>query len=174
MFCSFCKTGDHDFENPCQQMTDAMENMRKRSEERRHQMIEVERDDWPPEKHVALRWEAHGFQCLVARGFAALCGYVLVPVGHPCERLWYDDVDVSVHGGLTFRQRVKGGSWFGFDCGHCDDWQGWIENGHAFERPGKIWTVDDVKAEVERLAEQFAKLATAPAGEPKDPPALPG
>ena len=173
MACHFCKTNDHDFENPCQQQKDAFERMKKRSEERRQQMMEVERDDWPPPNHVVATWEAHGFTCMVARGMVALCGYVKVPVGHPSERLWYDDVPVQVHGGLTFRTRVKGGSWFGFDCGHFGDWWGIIENGHGTEHPGNIWTVDDVKAEVERLAKQFAEI-TSCCDAPKDPPAPPG
>ena len=44
-----------------------------------------------------------GLDCLIVRNrFGALCGYVGVPAGHPAHGKDYDDVDVSVHGGLTF------------------------------------------------------------------------
>jgi len=41
--------------------------------------------------------------CLIVRNRGgALCGYVGVPPSHPWFEKGYDDVDVSVHGGLTF------------------------------------------------------------------------
>lgn len=56
------------------------------------------------------------------------CGYVKVEPGHP----WYgkyDEIDCSVHGGLTFADPDmscdKGGPdngwWVGFDCAHSGD-----------------------------------------------------
>ena len=61
-------------------------------------------------------------------------GYVVVPDGHPMHGADYDDVDVSVHGGLTFASSVgavsgwpevlseDGGGWiFGFDTAHPGD-----------------------------------------------------
>jgi hypothetical protein len=149
-------------------MKDAFDRMDKRNKEQQRKMMD-EVIEWPRPGHAALEWEAHGLSCAIKNGYVALCGYVKVPDGHPCERLWYDDVKVDVHGGLTFRCKVKDGSWFGFDCGHFGDWWGYAEKGHAFENPGKIWTIDDVKAETERLAEQLAKLATS-IGEPKGQP----
>ena len=52
-----------------------------------------------------IQWldEATGLPCLIVRGpVGALCGYVGVPEGHPHFEQKYDDVDVRVHGGLTF------------------------------------------------------------------------
>jgi len=41
--------------------------------------------------------------CLILRGpMKALCGYVGVPPSHPVYQKEYNDIDVAVHGGLTF------------------------------------------------------------------------
>lgn len=44
-----------------------------------------------------------GYPCLIVRNpLGALCGYVGVNAKHPCYDQDYDNVDVDVHGGLTF------------------------------------------------------------------------
>lgn len=55
-------------------------------------------------------------------GMGYRCGYVRVPSGHPWEGKDYNEIDANVHGGLTYGDRDKDGSWWiGFDCGHyCD------------------------------------------------------
>jgi hypothetical protein len=69
--------------------------------------------------------ELTGYKCTVWRHptFGSLNGYVAIPKGH---RVWgkgYDDVDVDVHGGLTYANEDKETSeWvFGFDCTHAGD-----------------------------------------------------
>lgn len=69
--------------------------------------------------------ELTGYKCTVWRHptLGHLCGYVAIPKGH---RVWgkgYDDVDVEVHGGLTYADEDKEtGEWvFGFDCSHGGD-----------------------------------------------------
>ena len=62
---------------------------------------------------------------------AFYCGYVGVPVGHRLHGDPYDQVNVRVHGGLTYADLHKrrlsdapgtdGLWWFGFDCAHADD-----------------------------------------------------
>lgn len=57
------------------------------------------------------------------------CGYVLVPSGHPADGMWYDDIEMEVHGGLTFGSssmkypipQEQAGFWIGFDTGHSGD-----------------------------------------------------
>lgn len=62
-------------------------------------------DDEPDKK----QWldEATGLPCLAVRASALghWCGYVGVPVGHPAYGKGYADLDVTVHGGLTFADR---------------------------------------------------------------------
>ena len=55
------------------------------------------------------------------------CGYVGLPEGHKCENRDYDEIGVSVHGGLTYAGRYNkypvddNRSWIGFDCAHSGD-----------------------------------------------------
>jgi hypothetical protein len=78
---------------------------------------------------------ATGLPCLIVRNYGgALCGYVGVSEGHPYFKKEYGDVDVSVHGGLTYSGLCTGHIchipepgepdhvwWLGFDCGHFMD-----------------------------------------------------
>lgn len=56
-------------------------------------------------------------------------GYVLVPDGHEFHGKSYYDIDVSVHGGLTFSEVIsqgddfgwRQGHWIGFDTAHYGD-----------------------------------------------------
>jgi hypothetical protein len=149
-----------------------LERMREQSEELRKRRMEVERE-WPPKEATAKKWGAYGLECAIARG-SALCGYVRISADHPDAKLDYDAVDVDVHGGLTFRCKTPdGGAWFGFDCAHSSDWVGFgdiatiDEEGVGSllsERPGRIWTIDEVVEETERLAEQFAERANVKNG----------
>jgi hypothetical protein len=90
--------------------------------------------DW-----VLWRDEATGLLCLIKRNCEAsgtLNGYVEVPPGHPWHQASYDDVEVDVHGGLTFAGhwgvKPEGEDWLcpveyktpfflGFDTARCGD-----------------------------------------------------
>jgi hypothetical protein len=58
-----------------------------------------------------------------------LCGYLKVDKGHPWHGKNSYDLEVSVHGGLSFashdipcdKDGPDTGFWVGFDCGHCFD-----------------------------------------------------
>ena len=89
--------------------------------------------------------EATGYDCLIIRHpqHGNLNGYVAVPAGHPAFGKDYNDVDIDVHGGLTYAaytdSQLLGDSldailtrvpaegrpadvwWFGFDCHHARD-----------------------------------------------------
>jgi len=82
-----------------------------------------------PERLLA-KGEHMGFEWEVTNNRRAYrCGYVRVPAGHPWHGREYDDLDVYVHGGLTFSAPDadcgRGGGdnawWVGFDCGHAGD-----------------------------------------------------
>lgn len=133
---------------------------------------------------IELEWEYAGLQCAVvqAREACHRCGYVRLPPTHPDYGKSYDEVDVDVHGGLTFAEfeecldHADGiGYWLGFDCCHAGDasTDPHFDKAQA-EEPGTIhllemyekfpihdehyWTLPDVKAETERLAEQLAGM----------------
>ena len=83
-------------------------------------------------------------------------GYVLIPIGHPLHGKDYDEISVSVHGGLTFSDIVDEemmshwgldsedeGSWcVGFDTVH---WRDTLES----------WPKERVLKEAEKLRDQL-------------------
>jgi hypothetical protein len=138
---------------------------------------------------VEREWKHAGLSCAVvlAKEAGHRCGYVRVPPGHPMHGKRYDDVNVEIHGGLTFAdlepctEHEDGqGYWFGFDCAHCYDASydpnAKIEDmttdeGKALLRihremdlkypmpeRERYWTELEVVAETERLAEQLASI----------------
>lgn len=112
------------------------------------------------------------------------CGYVGVPEGHPAYRQGYDDVFAEVHGGLTFADACGHDPaqhgichvpdegepdnlwWLGFDCAHWQDLSPAFrvrmdeldrKYGHPPDRdPKHYWTLAEVQAECEQLAQQLA------------------
>lgn len=69
------------------------------------------------------------------------CGYITVPEGHPCAGLFYDDVDVKIHGGLTYSSERT----FGFDTNH-----GWEKPEHQ--------TLEYLKKQCRKLAKQLKEM----------------
>lgn len=104
-------------------------------------MAELPDGPWVGEPDKA-QWidPATNLDCLIVRHRSSgnLCGYVGVPFEHALHGADYSDVDVNVHGGLTFAdvcddERPEGIChvpapgrptdvwWFGFDCAHFTD-----------------------------------------------------
>lgn len=103
------------------------------------------------------------------------CGYVGVPPGHPAFKKGYDDVEVNVHGGLTYAAHCashichvpKPGEpdnvwWLGFDCAHAGDGvpaiNGILKKENFYSRGYK--DIEYVTHETKDLAEQLANQAT--------------
>jgi hypothetical protein len=94
----------------------------------------------------------------------ARCGYIRVPEGHPWYEKSFMDIDVEVHGGLTFSgfsEILGDGFWVGFDCAHASDGFCFDEMDHLkiFEglenyipRDGKIRTKLYVESQCKKLA----------------------
>lgn len=86
------------------------------------------------------------------------CGYVVLPPGHPWRNMSYDDIDVDVHGGLTFSGTLTDDSGVkhrvvGFDCAHWGD-------GPVTWRPRaplRMWDAESVALECAKLADQVRK-----------------
>ena len=109
-----------------------------------------------------------GYECEIKRNEMTwtYCGYVQLPINHPDFNKGYDDdIDISVHGGLTYSINGK----FGFDCAHYSfdgdiipGYQTFVKtrkdifkDNNNFQSGGHYWTFEEVKKEVEFLALQF-------------------
>lgn len=52
-----------------------------------------------------------------------LCGYVEIPISHYCFNKNYNEINIDVHGGLTYSEmNEKNEYWIGFDCAHSEDY----------------------------------------------------
>jgi hypothetical protein len=102
---------------------------------------------------------------VVAHPAGHRCGYVTVPAGHRCEGMDYNDIDVSVHGGLTYSNGAK----FGFDCAHYYDKRDESIMSEKFKKvyadfpyptveDGEVRTLEYCIEECEILAEQLKEL----------------
>lgn len=65
---------------------------------------------------------------VVVQDHGSRCGYVGVPKGHAASGKSYNELDVDVHGGLTYSDvnteypaPSDGLWWFGYDCAHFGD-----------------------------------------------------
>lgn len=94
--------------------------------------------------------------------------YIRIPEGHKDYKKNYDDIDLSVHGGLTYsnnhlwiseNQKTEG--WFvGWDYGHCGDYTGYEEMFPAeLSSGGKKWTTEEIFKEVKEACYQLMKGA---------------
>lgn len=145
----------------------------------------IDKTDWPaqgewnaePDKKQWLD-KTTKLPCLIVRGpSGALCGYIGVPKSHIHYGADYDDIDVDVHGGLTFADKcvevgkehgichiVEDGEdddiwWLGFDCAHWHDFCPQYETiGYSFMADGTYKNIDYVTKGVESLAKQLKEI----------------
>lgn len=126
---------------------------------------------FPSEECVEKKWLHRGLWCVVARHdlggerttLKHRCGYVCVPKSSSWYGENYDDLPAQVHGGLTYGEfNVSKDFWIGFDCAHMGDSSfppgdpdgknyGSLARGH-------YWSLEEVKHETERLADQVLAL----------------
>lgn len=106
-------------------------------------------------------FEHAGLKCLILRTpeLLQLNGYVALPPEHPCYGKDFGDIDVEVHGGLTFASEGDGEKWergywwVGFDCGFLNIYL-CLDRNFAY-----------VRAQIKKLAEQLAKVTLVTGGE---------
>jgi len=148
-----------------------------------HDLV-VDKTGWPAgpwlDEPDRLQWRtAAGLPGLIVRHrrLGHLCGYAAVAPGHPAYGSSYNDVEVLVHGGLTYADRCEADGpichvpepgepddvwWLGFDCAHAGDCS---PVSLAIELPQlPTWyqeayrDIAYVRREVEQLAEQLVAL----------------
>jgi hypothetical protein len=148
----------------------------------------IDRSKWGSgpwnEEPDRIEFEHAELPCLMLRQTSGhWCGYVAVPPGHLLYGKDYDDVNVDVHGGLTYSEQRKlswGSSnkykivpqnisleglpanvwWFGFDCAHSMDRTPCLPPFYTFDASldGIYRDAKYVELEIKRLAEQLKQL----------------
>ena len=84
-------------------------------------------------------------------------GYVIIPKGHPCHGKQYDNIDVNIHGGLTFAEAAKGLDWPELTEKDKEGWVVGFDTAHWNDSLSS-WPKEKVVKEAWRLAEQLEKL----------------
>lgn len=100
--------------------------------------------------------DSTGLACHINRcgGSGHLCGYVGLPEGHHLFGVKYGDINVNVHGGLTYSAQ-EGDLWvIGFDCAHSGDYTPGYAWASEHSRRKSYKTFEYVKAEIESLLQQ--------------------
>ena len=83
-------------------------------------------------------------------------GYVILPVGHPSHGKGYDDIDVEVHGGLTFSESAEGLKWPEILPDDADGWVVGFDTAHYGDTFASWWK-EAVVTETQRLMEQLSR-----------------
>lgn len=92
--------------------------------------------------------------------------YVEIPKNHKFYMSIYDNIDIDVHGGLTYsedylvfdKEKITN-SWFiGWDYAHYGDFMGYELNyPNEFRTGGKKWTTEEIQEEVYSVCKQLNK-----------------
>lgn len=101
--------------------------------------------------------------------------YIEIPKGHKLNGQDYDDIDINVHGGLTYADHqlmgIDSENWYiGWDYAHLGDYLGYEEG--LFPRANhKRWTTEEIKKECEEAIDQL--IDEYGEAEDKDIPLIP-
>lgn len=97
---------------------------------------------------------------IISHGFHP-CAYVQVPKDNKFFRKHYDDIDIMVHGGLTFSenhlpQQEDTENWYiGWDYNHAGDFSGMAILYSLDMIEGKKWTTEEIKEDVKKVCNQL-------------------
>lgn len=103
---------------------------------------------------VLKEWTYQGLPCKVVHSFT-YCGYVGIPKESPIAYLDEDNLNIEVHGGVTFKAEIGDTVWFGWDCAHAGDEL--FYHGNVVVK-GHHWTLDEVVEETNKMAKQLKRL----------------
>jgi hypothetical protein len=81
-------------------------------------------------------------------------GYVVIPKGHPLHGVDYTEIDVDVHGGLTFSDFAKDLDWPEIPKGCKTGWVVGFDTAHYDDSLAR-WSKESVMTETENLKEQL-------------------
>ena len=93
--------------------------------------------------------------------------YVEIPKEHKLYGKDYNNIDIDVHGGLTYSNdklfisqfTILDNSWFlGWDYAHCYDYSGYYEADDFLNTQAKKWTTEEIIEECKNAIDQIIDL----------------
>ena len=108
--------------------------------------------------NIEKEWTYKRFKCIVIFNGYFRCGDVGIPKTHIAYGVHYDNVNIYVHGGLTYSGNLihivnNDLWWFGFDCAHASD--------KILSLPSDsdhFWILAEVIEETNRLADRLSTI----------------
>lgn len=113
------------------------------------------------EKRILEIEEYRGYKYVIVTYGTHPCAYVLMPNGHPYAEKSYDEMDIHVHGGLTFYNTLDhlddsfgDEKYIGWDYAHCGDYycSKHITNHSPYDRK---YTIGDIETDVKSVIAQM-------------------
>ena len=104
-----------------------------------------------PHPEVLMHAEWKGYEFYIVNMGPHPCCYIVIPPGNPLHLVHYDNIDISVHWGLTYsgESELFDNRWcIGWDYAHCDDWAWYYPQ-------GRKWTTAELFNEVVAVIEQL-------------------
>lgn len=80
--------------------------------------------------------------------------YIKLDETHPLYKEHYNDIDIDVHGGLTYSGMEDDGYWIGWDYAHCYDYV-W---GISFVEFQRQWTTDEILEHCKDVVRQLKEF----------------
>lgn len=107
----------------------------------------------------------HGIKYLVLRGPVSVNAYLGIPKDHPLAGKHYDEIDLHVHGRLTFGDFGEDGTdwppgyyWIGWDYAHANDKCFYDLNYPSWTSGDREWTPDMIFKEVKQVIPDLVRL----------------
>ena len=102
----------------------------------------------------------NGYKCkIVMQSMGHLCGYVTIPEDHRYYNVNYNNIDIHVHGGLTYSDfdEETSASEIGFDCNHRMDMNPTMANNGI---TGGTWRNEEyLEKELKHLVKQLGEIS---------------
>lgn len=109
------------------------------------------------EAEILCDEQYRGYRFLVVSYGTYPCGYVELKEGQPYNGYEdYDEIDVDVHGGLTWAGKLSfiDGWFIGWDYAHYEDFCGYDDDRRGYKR----WTTQEIIDECKNVIDQLINL----------------
>lgn len=112
------------------------------------------------ERKELLRNQYKGFTYKILTLGSHPVAYIMIPKKHLLYKISYSDIDLHVHGGLTYScMEDDKNYWIGWDYAHSGDYLFYKEQDNIFDRPeNHKWTIKEIEVECKIVINQILKL----------------
>ena len=113
-----------------------------------------------PKIEIIETFDYKGYKCMIKNNsmYNTKLGHIVIPNNDKLYNAKWDEIDINVHGGITFAGELDGEFVIGFDCMHFFD----LDMKDNEEDAAKIFecnkTIDYVRQELKNAVEQIIEI----------------